>query len=126
MEIFFKKKEKVIAYIDGFNLYFGMVDAGFNYCKWLDLKLLVINLLKPSQELIEVKYFTSRVNNNPEKQKRQSMYIDALEARGVKIIYGNYQDNKVSCIRCGHIWKSAKEKISRFSIIKRDYWFEWL
>ena len=40
-----ERKEKVIAYIDGFNLYFGIVDAGFDYCKWLNLKLLVENLM---------------------------------------------------------------------------------
>jgi len=109
-------KEKVIAYIDGFNLYFGIVEAGFNYCKWLNLKLLVENLLKPNQELIEVKYFTSRVSNNPDKQKRQSLYIDALESIGIKIIYFNYQDGKVICKRCGHIWKSAKEKMTDVNI----------
>jgi len=109
-------KEKVIAYIDGFNLYFGIVEAGFNFCKWLNLKLLVENLLKPNQELIEVKYFTSRVSNNPDKQKRQSLYIDALESIGIKIIYFNYQDGKVICKRCGHIWKSAKEKMTDVNI----------
>lgn len=111
-----EKKEKVIAYIDGFNLYFGIVEAGFNHCKWLDLKMLVQNLLKPYQELVEVKYFTSRVNNNPDKQKRQSLYIDALDSIGVKIIYGNYQDGNVTCLRCGHIWKSAKEKMTDVNI----------
>ncbi len=116
MKINFERKEKVIAYIDGFNLYFGMVEAGFDYCKWLDLKQLVQNLLKPSQELTEVKYFTSRVNNNPDKQKRQSLYIDALESIGIKIIYGNYQDGNVKCLRCGHIWKSAKEKMTDVNI----------
>lgn len=109
-------KEKVIAYIDGFNLYFGIVEVGFYHCKWLDLKLLVQNLLKPYQELVEVKYFTSRVNNNPDKQKRQSLYIDALDSIGVKIIYGNYQDGNVTCLRCGHIWKSAKEKMTDVNI----------
>jgi uncharacterized LabA/DUF88 family protein len=111
-----ERKEKVVAYIDGFNLYFGIVDAGFDYCKWLNLKLLVENLLKPNQELIEVKYFTSRVSNNPDKQKRQSLYIDALESIGIKIIYGNYQDGNVKCLRCGHIWKSAKEKMTDVNI----------
>lgn len=110
------EKEKVIAYVDGFNLYFGMVEAGFNYCKWLNIKLLVENLLKPHQLLIEMKYFTSRVSNNPDKQKRQSIYIDALESIGIKIIYGNYQDGIVSCLRCGHIWKSAKEKMTDVNI----------
>ncbi len=27
------KKERVIAYIDGFNLYFGMREAGFDNCR---------------------------------------------------------------------------------------------
>jgi uncharacterized LabA/DUF88 family protein len=116
MEYNFERKEKVIAYVDGFNLYFGMVEAGFSYCKWLDLKQLVQNLLKPYQDLIEVKYFTSRVSNNPDKQKRQSLYIDALQSIGVKIIYGNYQDGNVTCLRCGHIWKSAKEKMTDVNI----------
>lgn len=116
MENKFERKEKVIAYIDSFNLYFGIVEAGFDYCKWLDLKQLVQNLLKQTQELIEVKYFTSRVSHNPDKQKRQSLYIDALESIGVKIIYGNYQDGNVKCVRCGHIWKSAKEKMTDVNI----------
>lgn len=66
-----KKNERVIVYIDGFNLYFGMREAGFDHCRWLNLKKLIENLLQPNQELKEIKYFTSRVSNNPDKQKRQ-------------------------------------------------------
>ena len=76
-------KERVQVYVDGFNLYFGMLEAGYDYCKWLNLKLLATNLLKPNQELVCVKYFTSRVSNNPDKQKRQATYIEALESEGV-------------------------------------------
>lgn len=111
-----QKKERVIAYIDGFNLYFGMREAGFDNCRWLNIKLLVQKLLKPHQELIGVKYFTSRVSNNPDKQKRQSTYIDALESTGVKVIYGNYQDGSEECLRCGHIWRTAKEKMTDVNI----------
>ena len=63
------KKERVIAYIDGFNLYFGMREAGFDHCKWLKIKKLVSSLLKPHQVLVDVRYFTSRVSNNPDNQK---------------------------------------------------------
>lgn len=42
--------ERVVVYVDGFNLYFGMLDAGLDYCKWLNLKLLVQKLLKPNQD----------------------------------------------------------------------------
>ena len=39
-----QKKERVVAYIDGFNLYFGMREAGFDNCRWLNIKLLVEKL----------------------------------------------------------------------------------
>jgi hypothetical protein len=38
------KKERVVVYIDGFNLYFGLLEAGLSNCKWLDIKKLVQNL----------------------------------------------------------------------------------
>jgi hypothetical protein len=31
-----KPNQRVIAYIDGSNLYFGLKDAGLKFCKWLD------------------------------------------------------------------------------------------
>ncbi len=111
-----KNKERVSVYIDGFNLYFGIREAGFHACRWLNLQALVQNILHPTQELVEIKYFTSRVSNNPDKQKRQSTYIEAVESIGVKIIYGNYQDNKEECKRCGHLWLSAKEKMTDVNI----------
>ena len=111
-----QKKERVIAYIDGFNLYFGLRDAGFDNCRWLNVNHLVLSLLKPHQELIGVKYFTSRVSNSPDKQKRQSTYIDALESVGVQIFYGNYQDGTQECKRCGHMWRIAKEKMTDVNI----------
>lgn len=109
-------KERVIAYIDGFNLYFGMREAGFDHCRWLDVKKQVESLLQSNQELVGVKYFTSRVSNNPDKQKRQSTYIDAIESTGVKLFYGNYQDGSEECRRCGHIWRTAKEKMTDVNI----------
>jgi len=111
-----QKKERVIAYIDGFNLYFGMREAGFDQCRWLNVKRLVESLLQTNQELVGVKYYTSRVSNNPDKQKRQSTYLDALESVGVEIYYGNYQDNNLECRRCGNVWKSAKEKMTDVNI----------
>lgn len=111
-----QKKERVIAYIDGFNLYFGIREAGFDQCRWLNVKKLIESLLQPNQELVGVKYYTSRVSNNPDKQKRQSTYLDALMSIGVEIFYGNYQDNNLECKRCGNVWKSAKEKMTDVNI----------
>lgn len=108
--------ERVIAYVDGFNLYFGLVEAGFERFKWLDLNKLVNNLLKPNQELVEIKYFTSHVSNNPDKVKRQNIFIEALESVGVKIFYGKYQSMPIECKRCGDIRMSFNEKMTDVNI----------
>lgn len=111
-----KKNERVIVYIDGFNLYFGMRDAGLDKCRWLNVEKMVRKLLQAHQHLVCIKYFTSRVSNNPDKQKRQSTYIDALESIGIQVYYGNYQDGSEECKRCGHIWRTAKEKMTDVNI----------
>jgi uncharacterized LabA/DUF88 family protein len=110
------KKERVIVYVDGFNLYFGLLEAGFNNCKWLNIYKLAANLLQINQELIEIKYFTSRVSNNPDKQKRQTTYIEALESVGIKIFYGHYQSDKTECRQCGNIWPTFHEKMTDVNI----------
>jgi uncharacterized LabA/DUF88 family protein len=109
-------KERVVVYIDEFNLYFGMLEAGSDSCRWLDVWALAKVLLKPNQELVDLKYFTSRVSNNPDKQKGQSTYLDALYSRNVKIIYGNYQDGQEECRRCLNVWRTAKEKMTDVNI----------
>ncbi len=111
-----KKNERVIVYIDGFNLYFGMREAGLDHCRWLDVNKMTSKLLQSHQTLVKIKYFTSRVSNNPDKQKRQATYIDALESIGVEIVYGNYQDGAQECKRCGNIWRTAKEKMTDVNI----------
>jgi len=111
-----QKKERVVVYIDGFNLYFGMVDAGFDRYKWLNLLSLSNNLLSYNQELAGIKYFTSRVSNNPEKQKRQSTYIEALQSAGIAIYYGNYQNDRIECRLCGNIWPVYHEKMTDVNI----------
>ncbi len=110
------QKERVIVYVDGFNLYFGMVEANLANYKWLDIDHLVKNLLKPTQELIQIKYFTSRVSNNPEKQKRQTNYIEALQTKDIKIFYGHYQRGHMECNRCGNIWATYNEKMTDVNI----------
>jgi uncharacterized LabA/DUF88 family protein len=111
-----QKKERVIVYIDGFNVYFGLLEAGFNNCKWLDLNKLAHNLAQTNQNIIEIKYFTSRVSNNPDKQKRQTTYIEALESVGIKIYYGNYQNDTTECRLCGNIWPTYHEKMTDVNI----------
>lgn len=107
--------DRVVTYIDGFNLYFGMTQK-WKDLKWLDVFALSQSLLKPNQRLQEVKYFTARISNDPGKQKRQNTYLEALEIQKVKIIYGHYQANTEKCLRCGNIWSNPNEKMTDVNI----------
>ena len=115
-QIMDNKKNRVSVYIDGFNLYFGMVEAGFNHCKWLNVEKLVKSYLTVNQELVAIKFFTSRISHNPQKQKRQTIYLEALETTSVKIIYGLYKAKNIECENCGHNWFVSNEKMTDVNI----------
>ncbi len=107
------KSERVIAYVDGFNLYFGLRNKGWRCYYWLNLELLCQNLLRSPQHQILVKYFTSRIKTSPDKRKRQSTYIEALNTvQGIKLYYGKYQLNPSECKKCGYKEEIPEEKMT--------------
>ena len=57
--------QRVAAYIDGFNLYYGLRSKGWRRYYWLDLHQMVERLLRPGQKLMAVRYFTTRVVAEP-------------------------------------------------------------
>lgn len=109
--------ERVITYIDGFNLYFGLREKGWKQFYWLDLPLLAQNLLREGQQLETTKYFTARISGPHSKQKRQTAFIEALEARGgLSIIYGQYRSEPRECGRCGAVSHHPNEKMTDVNI----------
>lgn len=54
----------VAAYIDGFNLYYGMKSKYERRYLWLDLVELVRHL-RPKDEVVRVRYFTTIVRGEP-------------------------------------------------------------
>jgi hypothetical protein len=104
--------DRVVAYIDGFNLYFGLKASHGRKCLWLDLQALVESLLLPVQELAEVKYFTARLRDDPDGGRRQSTYLDALvsHCRKVRRVEGRFQEKNRGCRICGARWISCEEK----------------
>lgn len=72
---------RTYIYIDGFNLYYGLL-KGTAY-KWLDLKKLCGLLLDTSQnEILKIKYFTALVKprtQNSLQHVRQQTYLRALK-----------------------------------------------
>ncbi|OGG95324.1 MAG: hypothetical protein A2527_07315 [Candidatus Lambdaproteobacteria bacterium RIFOXYD2_FULL_50_16] len=83
-----------IAYVDGFNLYFGALkDTPY---KWLDLHQAISSRLGPDFNLIGLKYFTAMViptTNNPKVLERQNTYLRALSATqpNFTLIKGKYK-----------------------------------
>lgn len=109
--------QNVILYIDGFNLYFGLRAKGWKRFYWLNLVALAKTLLKPGQSLQRVKYFTSRISLPPDKAQRQKDFIEALETLPeLKIYYGKYQANNLTCNKCGHIMMKSSEKMTDVNI----------
>jgi uncharacterized LabA/DUF88 family protein len=88
---------RVIVYIDGFNLYYGAL-KGSSY-KWLDLEKLS-GLLLPRDEIVGIRYFTSRISSaglDPEAAKRQDIYLRALRTLPlVRVHFGTFLSHAVS------------------------------
>lgn len=80
-----------IAYIDGFNLYYGAL-KGTPY-KWLDVVALARRLV-PNDHLVAVRYFTARVRpqlNDPQQPQRQQAYLRALDTLPLVTVHlGHY------------------------------------
>ena len=111
---------RMIAYIDGFNLYYGMRSRGWRRYYWLDLNRLGERLLRPGQTLAAVKYFTARVipdAGSEEKARRQNIYLGALAVlSGVDIHYGYYLPKTQHCSDCGATWQTYEEKMTDVNI----------
>jgi uncharacterized LabA/DUF88 family protein len=61
--------------------------------------------------LVCTKYFTSRVSAPADKQKRQSIYLDALDTlTGLHIYLGKYQTEERNCRQCGFKYAHQNEK----------------
>jgi uncharacterized LabA/DUF88 family protein len=94
------KNIKTIVYIDGYNLYYGLL-RGTKF-KWLDVvKLFDKHVLDKNAELIEVRYYTApvlgRMSDDPRSTQRQRQYLQALKIinpNRLKIIEGQIVASK--------------------------------
>ena len=104
-------EERVIEYIDGFNLYFGLKEKAWTKYYWLDLAKLAKSLLSSDQRLVRTKYFTSKISNLAAKRKRQQTYLSALGTLpDFEIHFGRYQTFVQTCMKCGHKRLDSNEK----------------
>ena len=110
---------RVIAYIDGFNLYFGLKQARFKRYYWLDVAALARTLLRPGQQLVATHYFSARIRDNGHNvadQRRQNDYLEALATQGVRCHFGHYLEKPKRCRQCGAQWREYEEKMTDVNI----------
>lgn len=106
------KLDRVISFIDGFNLYHAIAAMGDPAFKWLDLKKLSQEFIHPvKEELAQVLYFSTIANHrNQAAQMRQRTYLRALELRGVKTILGQFKQKDRECSKCFARYTGYEEK----------------
>jgi uncharacterized LabA/DUF88 family protein len=88
---------KTHVYIDGFNLYYGLLKS--TAFKWLDLERFCDSLL-PKNQVAKIYYFTAKVDarpNDPDQPTRQLAYLNALATLPrVQIHFGTFMSSVVS------------------------------
>jgi uncharacterized LabA/DUF88 family protein len=108
---------RVVAYVDGFNLYHGLKAKHGRRYPWLDLEVLVTSLLKPDQQSEAIRHFTASVRDDPPALARQATYLGALRAHtSVEIVVGRFQEKHRTCWKCGATWRTYEEKETDVSI----------
>ncbi len=124
-----QQRQRVITYIDGFNLYFGLRDSRMRRFYWLNLQALGETLLKRNQDLVRTKYFTARISGPAPgnrsswarrleaKRKRQNRYLEAVGTVGeTDMYYGHYLAKRMKCKTCGVAWQMQEEKMTDVNI----------
>jgi uncharacterized LabA/DUF88 family protein len=105
---------RAIAYVDGLNLYYAIREMEWRRYLWLNLPALARDVLASrgsTDELVATKYFTSPMLNEPDRAKRQALYIDALRAEpGLVVFPGNIKPFTRWCPHCRKPIPSFHEK----------------
>lgn len=109
--------ERVIAYVDGFNLYYGLRAKHWKWFYWLNVQALARHLLKPQQALVATKYFTTVVKQPDDKRRRQAAFLEALQTLpNFTIYYGQFLSDTVTCRNCDHNYTAYHEKMTDVNI----------
>ena len=112
--------QRVSAYIDGLNLYYGLRSKNWRRYYWLNLWRLSENLLRPHQQLTRVRYFTAPFlpdEENPGQPERQEVYLQALATLpNLSIQYGYHLLKDKVCKQCGAISQTHEEKMTDVNI----------
>jgi uncharacterized LabA/DUF88 family protein len=97
---------RTIAYVDGYNLYNGLMDERYvingnstpkplRKYLWLNLHSFILSYLPKDTELTKIHYFTAPIRRKPDSKKRQQMYWKALQTLpNIEFHYGRFKDDE--------------------------------
>jgi uncharacterized LabA/DUF88 family protein len=109
--------ERVIAYIDGYNLYYGLREKRWKWFYWLNIQAMARRLLKLDQRLVTTKYFTTIVKHPEDRRRRQAVFLEALQTLpDLRIYYGHFLSETVTCRNCGYAYETHHEKMTDVNI----------
>ena len=113
-------QRRVVVYVDGLNLYYGLKSAGWRRYYWLDLRRLAQSLLLSGQSLAAIRYFTARFSPdpaNPGRHIRQDAYLQALSTLpNLSIHYGHHLPKNRTCPQCKATISTYEEKMTDVNI----------
>jgi len=109
--------ERVIAYVDGYNLYYGLRSKGWKRFNWLNIQTLAQQFIKPNQSLVRTKYFTTIIKKPEDRRRRQAVFLEALNTLpDFDIYYGQFLSEEIVCRECGHTYTTYHEKMTDVNI----------
>lgn len=104
---------RVIAYIDGFNLYHAIDDLPDPKAKWINLWSLCESLCGEGEQLVAVRYCTALATWDLDDMHRHQRYIRKLTEHGVEPILGRFKKRRTRCkADCGKSYTTREEKES--------------
>lgn len=102
---------RVIAFIDGFNLYHSISrNKSFRKYKWLNLAKLIRCFVTSKDEIRSIYYFTAYANWVPDRAKRHKHYVRVLEHKKVEPVFGEFKVRDRYCSNCKTKFETHEEK----------------
>jgi len=109
--------KRAIFFVDGFNVFHALDEKTkyFKY-KWLDYSALAYSLVRTSDKIDRILYFTAFAVWSKDKMKRHKILVEAIESKGVEIILGKFKKRDRRCSLCNRVYSTFEEKLTDVNI----------
>src|SRR5690606_8065302 len=101
---------RVIAYIDGFNLYHSIAELRRPALKWVNLWNLCDSIVRTGEKLEAVNYFSAFYTSSVTGFARHRQYVAALEDHGVTCHMAKFKNKQCRCKLCRGTYIAQEEK----------------